>query len=149
MERAIPMITMERKTCVWCKKPIYPGDTWTEFPSGYFWHLSCYEEAFAEWKASGRKLPFAKWIVNKLLERKKLEAISKARKVSSDEDDDLRAEIHSLIRRINELKQDLKSFVEIKGRKARDLYPMLLEDMNDAARELKDVLDVINKLTMA
>jgi len=61
-------------------------------------------------------------------------------------EEDLREEIQRLINRINELKLELRKFVEHKGRKARESYPMLLEDMNDAARELKDVLDVLNKL---
>jgi len=63
--------------------------------------------------------------------------------------EDLRDEIQRLINRINELKLEIDRFVKTKGRKAKELYPMLIEDMNDAARELKDVLDAINKLIIA
>ena len=62
--------------------------------------------------------------------------------------EDLRDEIQRLINRINELKLEIDRFIKTKGRKARELYPMLIEDMNDAARELKDVLDAINKLAI-
>jgi len=62
--------------------------------------------------------------------------------------EDLRADIQALINRINELKLEIDRFVKTKGRKAKELYPMLIEDMNDAARELKDVIETINKLAI-
>jgi len=71
---------------------------------------------------------------------------AKTKKENKNPNDDLREEVQRLINRINELKLDIDKFVRTKGRKARELYPMLIEDMNDAARELKDVLETINKL---
>jgi len=63
-----------------------------------------------------------------------------------EKDEDLRAEIQRLIARINELKHEVKEFVDKKGKKASKMYPMLIEDLNDAARELSDVLSTLNML---
>ena len=62
------------------------------------------------------------------------------------EEEDIRAEIQRLITRINELKHEIKRFVDTKGRKGRELYPMLIEELKDASEELKTVLDSVNKL---
>jgi len=70
------------------------------------------------------------------------------RDVVENKKDDLRNEIQRLINRINELKLELRAFIERNGKKARESYLMLLEDMNDAAKELKDVLETLNALVL-
>jgi len=65
------------------------------------------------------------------------------------EEEDIRAEIQRLITRINELKHEIDRFIREKGRKGRELYPMLIEELKDASEELKTVLDSVNKLYLS
>ena len=68
---------------------------------------------------------------------------------NENKEEDIRAEIQRLITRINELKHEIDRFIREKGRKGRELYPMLIEELKDASEELKTVLDSVNKLYLS
>jgi len=68
---------------------------------------------------------------------------------NENKEEDIRAEIQCLIARINELKHEIDKFIREKGRKGRELYPMLIEELKDASEELKTVLDSVNKLYLS
>jgi len=70
-------------------------------------------------------------------------------KPKKEKEEDIRKDIQQLIYKINELKIEIKRFVDSKGKKGKELYPMLIEELKDASEELKTVLDSINKLYLS
>ena len=52
-------------------------------------------------------------------------------------------EVKELISDIRELKLKVG---KLKGRKIKELYPLLIAELEDAIRELKDVLEVMNEI---